>query len=106
MSVDLKSKEGQDKFIQDNMSDLVEGVNDSYGPVLLEELISRLRATIEEFNNEISSAFNELKSRESERQKMYTMIKEGAIAKDKDDKETDASSDLLDWEIKINEIES
>ena len=62
MSVDLKSKEGQDKFIQDNMSDLVEGVNDSYGPVLLEELISRLRATIEEFNNEISSAFNELKS--------------------------------------------
>jgi len=106
MSVDLKSKEGQDKFIQDNMSDLVEGVNDSYGPVLLEELISRLRATIEEFNNEISSAFNELKSRESERQKMYTMIKEGAIAKDKDDKETDASSDLSDWEIKINEIES
>ena len=34
------------------------------------------------------------------------MIKEGAIAKDKDDKETDASSDLSDWEIKINEIES
>ena len=106
MSVDLKSKEGQDKFIQDNMSDLVEGVNESYGPVLVEELISRLRATIKEFNDEISSAFNELKSREDERQKMYTMIKEGAIAKDKDDKETNASSDLSDWEIKINEIES
>jgi len=106
MAVNLKSKEGQDKFIQDNMSDLVEGVNESYGPVLLEELINRLRKTIEEFNNEISSAFNELKSRESERQKMYDMIKEGAIAKDKKDKGTTDPSDLSDWEIKINEIES
>jgi len=106
MSIDLKSKEGQSKFIQDNMSDLVEGVNESYGPVLLEELIDRLRKTIEEFNNEITSAFDELKSRENERQKMYDMIKEGTIAKDQNDKDTDSSSDLSDWEIKINEIES
>ena len=104
MSIDLKSNEGQDKFIQDNMSDLVEGVNESYGPVLVEELISRLRKTIEEFNDEITTAFNELKSREDERQKMYDMIKEGGITED--DKTTENSSDLSDWEIKINEIES
>tara|TARA_B100001750_G_C15369509_1_gene526528 strand:- start:455 stop:781 length:327 start_codon:yes stop_codon:yes gene_type:complete len=106
MSIDLKSKEGQNKFIQDNMSDLVEGVNESYGPVLLEELIDRLRKTIEEFNNEITSAFDDLKSRENERQKMYDMIKEGTIVKDQNDKDVDSSSDLSDWEIKINEIES
>jgi len=106
MGIDLKSNEGQDKFIQDNMSDLIEGVNESYGPVLVEELITRLRKTIEEFNNEITSAFNELKSREDERQKMYDMIKEGSITKDENDKSTDNSSDLSDWEIKINEIES
>ena len=106
MGVDLKSNEGQDKFIQDNMSDLVEGVNESYGPVLLEELINRLRKTIEEFNNEMTSAFNALKSREDERQKMYSMIKEGAIMKNEDDKTSKDSSDLSDWEIKINEIES
>ena len=106
MGVDLKSNEGQDKFIQDNMSDLVEGVNESYGPVLLEELISRLRKTIEEFNNEMTSAFNALKSREDERQKMYSMIKEGTIMKNEDDKDSKDSSDLSDWEIKINEIES
>ena len=40
MGIDLKSNEGQDKFIQDNMSDLIEGVNESYGPVLVEELIT------------------------------------------------------------------
>ena len=106
MSIDLKSNEGQDKFIQDNMSDLIEGVNDSYGPVLVEELITRLRKTIEDFNNEITSAFDELKLREDKRQKMYDMIKEGNIIKDEDDENEDKSSDLSDWEIKINEIES
>ena len=106
MSIDLKSNEGQDKFIQDNMSDLIEGVNESYGPVLVEELITRLRKTIEEFNNEITSAFDQLKSREDERQKMYDMIKEGSIIKNKNDKDVEASSNLSDWEIKINEIES
>ena len=106
MSIDLKSKEGQSKFIQDNMSDLIEGVNESYGPVLVEELITRLRKTIEEFNNEITSAFNELKSREDERQKMYDMIKEGSISEDGNDKAPENTSDLSDWEIKINEIES
>jgi len=106
MGIDLKSNEGQDKFIQDNMSDLIEGVNESYGPVLVEELITRLRKTIEEFNNEITSAFDQLKSREDERQKMYDMIKEGSIIENKNDKGVEDSSNLSDWEIKINEIES
>ena len=106
MGIDLKSNEGQDKFIQDNMSDLIEGVNESYGPVLVEELIMRLRKTIEEFNNEITSAFDQLKSREDERQKMYDMIKEGSIIENKNDKGVEDSSNLSDWEIKINEIES
>ena len=106
MGIDLKSNEGQDKFIQDNMSDLVEGINESYGPVLVEELITRLRKTIEEFNNEITSAFNNLKSREDERQKMYDMIKEGSIVNNQSDKAQENSSDLSDWEIEINEIES
>ena len=106
MGIDLKSNEGQDKFIQDNMSDLIEGVNESYGPVLVEELITRLRKTIEEFNNEITSAFDQLKSREDERQKMYDMIKEGSIIENKNDKDAEDSSNLSDWEIKINEIES
>ena len=106
MGIDLKSNEGQDKFIQDNMSDLVEGVNESYGPVLVEELISRLRKTIEDFNNEITSAFDQLKTRENERQKMYDMIKEGNTLETQSSDDKGNPSDLSDWEVKINEIES
>jgi len=106
MGIDLKSNDGQDKFIQDNMSDLVEGVNESYGPVLVEELISRLRKTIEDFNNEITSAFDQLKTREDERQKMYDMIKEGNASEVQSEDDKENPSDLSDWEVKINEIES
>ena len=37
---------------------------------------------------------------------MYDMIKEGSIIENKNDKDVEASSNLSDWEIKINEIES
>ena len=85
MDVDLKTKDGQGKFIEESMSDLLKGINDSYGPLLVEELTSRIRQTINEFNSEIIAAFDELKSKESNRQKMYSMIKEGNIPSSQED---------------------
>ena len=100
MSIDLKSKDGQNKFIEENMSSLLEGINNSYGPVLVEELMKRLSFTIDEFNEEITSAFKDLKVKEDNRQKMYHMIKEGNIATENSDY---VSSD---WEDKIKAIET
>ena len=102
MDIDLKSKEGQDKFIEESMSDLLQGINDSYGPLLMEELTSRIRKTIDEFNSEIVAAFNELKNKEVDRQKVYNMIKEGNIPAD--DSGTDKENPS--WEQKIEEVES
>ena len=103
MSLDLKSKEDKNKFIEENMSKLIEGVNDSYGPILVEELMGRLRKTIDEFNEEIIIAFDELKSKESSRQKMYKMIKDGNIPSES---ENEDNSKLTEWEEKIKEAES
>ena len=103
MSLDLKSKDGQNKFIEENMSKLIEGINDSYGPILVDELMNRLRKTIDEFNEEIIIAFDELKSKETNRQKMYKMIKEGNIPSDSGSK---SDSKLTEWEEKIKEVES
>tara|TARA_Y100000994_G_C15573745_1_gene393589 strand:+ start:174 stop:482 length:309 start_codon:yes stop_codon:yes gene_type:complete len=102
MDIDLKSKEGQDKFIEESMSNLLQGINDSYGPLLVEELTSRIRKTIDEFNSEIVAAFDELKNKEADRQKVYNMIKEGNIPAD--DSDTDKKNP--DWEEKIEEVES
>ena len=102
MDIDLKTKDGQNKFIEESLSGLLEGINNSYGPILMDELNSRIKRTIEEFNAEIVAAFDELKNKENNRQKMYSMIKEGSIPSKKSEVEPDNSI----WQKKIEEIES
>jgi len=104
MGIDLTSKDGQDKFIKENLSNLIEGINDAYGPILLDELMNRLRFTINEFNEEIQLAFKNLSNRENNRQKMYNLIKSGNIETDiKIDDDVNISEN---WKNKIDEIES
>ena len=100
--MDLSSKQGIDKFITDNLSNILEGINETYSPILIEELIKRIKFTITEFNDEMSSVFKELKEKEEKRQKMYMMIKSGNIPSE-NEKKDDVSSD---WEKEIDEIES
>ena len=102
MDIDLKSQEGQNKLIEESMTDLLKGINDSYGPLLFEELTSRIRKTIDEFNSEIITAFDELKNKETSRQKVYNMIKEGNIPSN----ESESGKKDPDWAEKIEEIES
>ena len=102
MGIDLKSQEGQNKIIEDSMSDLLKGINDSYGPLLFEELTSRIRKTIDEFNSEIIAAFDELKNKETDRQKVYDMIKEGNLPSD----ESEVNEKDSNWAEKIEEVES
>ena len=43
MDIDLKTKDGQNKFIEESLSDLLEGINNSYGPILMDELNLELK---------------------------------------------------------------
>ena len=67
MAINLNSKEGRKKFITEYLDDLLVGINESYGPILLEELQKRLEFTINEFNEEITEAFSMLKKRDKDR---------------------------------------
>ena len=71
MATDLNSKEGRKKFISEYLDDLLTGINESYGPILLEELQKRLEFTIDEFNEEINEAFSMLKKRDSDRKSFF-----------------------------------
>ena len=105
MSIDLTSKDSQDKFIKENLSSLIEGINNAYAPILLDELMNRLRFTINEFNDEIQLAFKDLSSRETNRQKMYNLIKSSDFPENiKNEDVNDKKSN--DWIDKIDEIES
>ena len=100
--MDITSKEGIDKFISENLTDVLDGINETYGPILIEELINRIKFTITEFNDEMSSVFEELKEKEKKRQKMYMMIKSGNIPTENTDQDPVSSK----WEKEIDEIES
>ena len=100
MAIDLNTKEGRKKFISEYLEDLLIGINESYGPVILEELQKRLEFTINEFNNEITEAFSALKQRDENRKAFFKDTIEEIINDD-----ANIDSKTL-WEKKLEEIEN
>ena len=100
MTIDLNSKEGRKKFITEYLDDLLVGINESYGPILLEELQNRLEFTINEFNEEITEAFSMLKKRDKDRKAFFKDTIEEVIGDDVN------SDNKTLWEKKIEEIEN
>ena len=98
MSKDLKTKEGQKLFIDGYLDELLDGINESYGPILLKELQKRLEFTINEFNEEINEAFGTLKKRDK--------IRRETTNDNSLHVESDANIDSqAEWEKKLDEIE-
>ena len=75
MSIDLGSKEGRKHYLSEKLDDLLEGINDSYGTLLMDELLARLEVAVKDFNDEIKNLCDELINKEKERQHLLEMIK-------------------------------
>ena len=95
--MELDTPDGRKKYLNDKLDNLLEGINDSYGKMLLEELIGRLETTIKDFNEEIVELCSQLSEKEKERQHVIEMMKSEDISED-----AGASSE---WEKKLEEIE-
>ena len=75
MSIDLDSTEGRKNYLSEKLDDLLKGINDSYGTLLMEELLARLELTIKDFNDEMKILCDELIKKEKERQQLLEMLK-------------------------------
>ena len=75
MSIDLESTEGRKKYLSEKLDDLLEGINDSYGTLLMEELLLRLELTVKDFNDEMKNLCDKLVTKEKERQQLLEMLK-------------------------------
>ena len=75
MSIDLDSTEGRKHYLSEKLDDLLKGINDSYGTLLMEELLARLELTIKDFNDEMKNICDELVKKEKERQQLLEMLK-------------------------------
>ena len=98
MSKNLKTKEGQKSFLNDYLDDLLLNINESYGPILLEELQKRLECTISEFNEEMNEAFGMLKKRNDERKSLYNDYPEQS--------NENILTNESEWEKKLKEIDN
>ena len=95
--MELDTSNGRKKYLSEKLDNLLDGINDSYGKILLEELIGRLETTIKDFNDEIVELCSQLSEKEKERQHVIDMMKSESL---------DSSNDTsTDWEKKLEEIE-
>ena len=95
----------------DKLDDLLDGINDSYGKLLLDELIIRLELTVKDFNEEMKVLVDQLVKKEKERQQILEMMKSSAsvdISETDIEESADAEvdvSELSEWEQKLAKIE-
>ena len=75
MSIDFESSDERKQYLTDKLDDLLEGISESYGTLLMEELIARLELTIKDFNDEMKDLCSQLVKKEKERQQLLDMLK-------------------------------
>ena len=121
MELDFNSEESRKKYLKDKLDDLLEGISETYGTSLMEELVSRLELTVKDFNEEMTALCGELVKKEKERQQILDLIKSGdtgvAPIGDADKDGTDDSEiikisdvetneeELTEWEKKLSQLE-
>jgi len=105
MSIDFSKKEQREGYLQNKLDDLLDGINASYGQSLLDELMIRLEATIDDFNKEVDDLMDSLKKSSDEKEKLLQQIKSGEIENSKDKEPQSASSESIEEKQELSEWE-
>ena len=104
--MDFSKKEDRKKYLEEKFDNLLDVIGDTYGNVLMEELVTRLDVTIDEFDQEMSSLFKTLKDKEVERQSYLKDIDKGSKTKSKPKaKSKTKDKKLSEWEEKLEKLE-
>ncbi len=77
MSIDFQNKESRQEYLGNKLDDLLENINSSYGKTLLDELVTRLHRTIDDFNEEFQGIIGELKDSSERRNQILHDLMEG-----------------------------
>ncbi|MDP6340031.1 MAG: hypothetical protein QF842_06885 [Candidatus Marinimicrobia bacterium] len=109
MSIDFGNKEAREGYLQSKLDDLLDGINSSYGQALLDELMSRLEATVEDFNKEVDELMGSLKKSSEEKEKLIQQIKAGEMpsaekASPDQEQGVEEPRDLSEWEKRLEGI--
>ncbi len=114
MSIDFESKDGRNNYLIEKLDDLLGGINASYGQVLLDELVTRLQRTLNDFNEEVEGIMGELKDSSERRSQIIHDLMEGKELSQQDsstgeeepkvDRAVD-TSEMSEWEKRLEGME-
>ena len=120
MSIELDNTAGRKQYLSEKLDDLLDGINESYGTVLMEELLNRLELTIKDFNDEMKSLCDQMVKKQEERQSLLEMLRSKAVIPSKtmtvkdtepadnvlvDDTDSSSDEDTPLWEKKLSKLE-
>ena len=61
MSIDFDNKDSRQNYLNEKLDNLLSGINNTYGQALLDELVTRLQRTLDDFNEEVQEIVGDLK---------------------------------------------
>ena len=97
MAIDLSTPEGRSSYLNDKLSDLINGVDSTYGNLIFDELLKRIDKTIKDFNTEMDGIFDDLKVNEKKRQTMLLKLRKNKSS----DEQQEADKEKKEWEQKL-----
>ena len=80
MSIDFDNKDSRQNYLNEKLDNLLSGINNTYGQVLLDELVTRLQRTLDDFNEEVQEIVGDLKDSSERRNQIIHDLMEGKEA--------------------------
>tara|TARA_B100000131_G_C18109745_1_gene609206 strand:+ start:2347 stop:2688 length:342 start_codon:yes stop_codon:yes gene_type:complete len=77
MNIDFDNKESRQGYLSEKLDNLLSGINNTYGQVLLDELVIRLQRTVDDFKEEMQEIMGELKNSSERRNQIIHDLMEG-----------------------------
>ena len=77
MSIDFDNKDSRQNYLNEKLDNLLSGINNTYGQALLDELVTRLQRTLNDFNEEVQGIVGDLKDSSDRRNQIIHDLMEG-----------------------------
>ena len=109
MSIEFDNKDSRQNYLNEKLDNLLSGINSTYGQVLLDELVTRLQRTLDDFNEEVKDIVGDLKDSSDRRNQIIHDLMEGKEAAQSegdsdiqsgDDSDPDRS-EMSEWERRL-----
>jgi hypothetical protein len=99
--IDFANADSRMKFLQENLTSLMNGIDANYGQTLMDELMKRLEQTVSEFNEEVKIMLGKLQEKEEEKH-----IPDFAATEASDKKIDLEDSGLSEFEKRLESLDS